>query len=138
LTLQSVEPDAAGVARMRMKESSNRSAWKDLRKVSEESPEEVARSYESATARLEEIIHRLDSGEAQLRETLELCEEAKGLIEYCAAELAAVDQGLKELRLEDLARSLAVPGNADAPEAPEPSAPGTDAPPAADQPDVPF
>ena len=106
--------------------------------MSEESPEEVARSYESATARLEEIIHRLDSGEAQLRETLELCEEAKGLIEYCAAELAAVDQGLKELRLEDLARSLAVPGNADAPEAPEPSAPGTHAPPAADQPDVPF
>jgi len=73
--------------------------------VSEE-PEAEGRSYESATARLDEIIRRLDSGDAQLRETLDLCEEAKGLIEYCAGELAAVDQGLKELKLEDLAGSL--------------------------------
>jgi exodeoxyribonuclease VII small subunit len=62
--------------------------------------------YETATARLDEIITRLDSGDAQLRETLDLCAEAKTLIEYCAAELAAVDQGLKELRLDDLAASL--------------------------------
>lgn len=74
--------------------------------MSEETPAEAARTYESATARLDEIIHRLDSGEAQLRETLELCEEAKGLIQFCAEELAAVDQGLKELKLEDLASSL--------------------------------
>lgn len=73
--------------------------------MSEETPAQ-GRTYESATARLDEIIHRLDSGEAQLRETLELCDEAKGLIEYCAGELAAVDQGLKELKLEDLAASL--------------------------------
>jgi exodeoxyribonuclease VII small subunit len=62
--------------------------------------------YETATARLDEIIARLDSGDAQLRETLDLCAEAKTLIEYCAAELAAVDEGLKELRLDDLAASL--------------------------------
>jgi exodeoxyribonuclease VII small subunit len=62
--------------------------------------------YESATARLDEIVARLDSGDAQLRETLDLCAEAKTLIEYCATELAAVDEGLKELRLEDLAASL--------------------------------
>lgn len=67
---------------------------------------EEAGSYETAISRLDEIIGRLDSGDAQLRETLDLCAEAKGLIEYCAGELAAVDQGLKELRLEDLARSL--------------------------------
>ncbi len=73
--------------------------------MSEPTPEEE-RTYESATARLDEIIQRLDSGEAQLRETLELCEEAKTLIEYCAGELAAVDQGLKELKLEELAASL--------------------------------
>lgn len=70
-------------------------------------------TYESATARLDQIIQRLDSGEAQLRETLELCEEAKTLIEYCAGELAAVDQGLKELRLEELAGSLAGQGSND-------------------------
>jgi len=101
--------------------------------VSEESPEEVARTYESATARLDEIIRRLDSGEAQLRETLELCEEAKGLIEYCAGELAAVDQGLKELKLEDLAASLtggAAPAESvKAPTPPEePPAPPSDVP----------
>jgi exodeoxyribonuclease VII small subunit len=62
--------------------------------------------YETATERLDEIIARLDSGDAQLRETLDLCAEAKTLIEYCAAELSAVDEGLKELRLEDLAASL--------------------------------
>jgi exodeoxyribonuclease VII small subunit len=62
--------------------------------------------YETATARLDEIITRLDSGDAQLRETLDLCAEAKALIEYCAAELAAVDEGLNELRLDDLAASL--------------------------------
>ncbi len=63
-------------------------------------------TYEAATARLDEIIGRLDSGDAQLRETLDLCAEAKRLIEYCAGELAAVDQGLKELRLDELAQSL--------------------------------
>lgn len=63
-------------------------------------------SYEAAIGRLDVIIGRLDSGDAQLRETLDLCAEAKGLIEYCAGELAAVDQGLKELRLDELARSL--------------------------------
>ncbi|MCB0860113.1 MAG: exodeoxyribonuclease VII small subunit [Solirubrobacterales bacterium] len=116
--------------------------------MSEETPEEVASTYESATARLEQIIQRLDSGEAQLRETLELCEEAKGLIEYCATELAAVDQGLKELKLEDLAASLT--GTDSGPKTPEvsaesdpaqsePAAPApTEEPPPPPEPDVPF
>ena len=65
------------------------------------------KTYESASERLDEIINRLDSGDAQLKETLELCTEAKGLIEFCAAELSAVDEGLKELKLDELARSLA-------------------------------
>lgn len=104
---------------------------------------ETTRTYESATARLDEIIQRLDSGEAQLRETLDLCEEAKGLIEYCAGELAAVDQGLKELKLEDLAGSLSGPAAAEPAEgAPEPAPesslrPGDDRPPSPDS-DVPF
>jgi len=89
--------------------------------LTEEDPNDP-RTYESATARLEEIIQRLDSGEAQLRETLELCGEAKGLIEYCAGELAAVDQGLKELKLEDLASSLS--GGQTAPGGSAPAAPG--------------
>jgi exodeoxyribonuclease VII small subunit len=38
-------------------------------------------TYESACARIEEIIRRLDSGEAGLRETLELCKEGRRLVE---------------------------------------------------------
>ena len=65
-----------------------------------------ARTYESATARIEEIIRRLDSGEAGLRETLDLCKEGRELVEFCAAELDAVGQGLEELRLDDLIARL--------------------------------
>jgi exodeoxyribonuclease VII small subunit len=63
-------------------------------------------SYESAVARIEEIIRRLDSGEAGLRETLELVKEGRGLVEYCAGELEAVSSGLEELRLEELVARL--------------------------------
>ena len=68
--------------------------------------EPEALSYEAATARLEAIIKRLDSGEAGLRETLELVREGRGLVEFCAGELEAVGQGLEELRLEDLVARL--------------------------------
>jgi exodeoxyribonuclease VII small subunit len=63
-------------------------------------------SYETATARIEAIIARLDSGDAGLRETLELCQEGRSLIEFCAAELDAVGQGLQELRLDELVERL--------------------------------
>ena len=63
-------------------------------------------TYEGATARLEDIIKRLDSGEAGLRETLDLVKEGRDLIEYCARELEAVSQGLEELRLEELVARL--------------------------------
>jgi exodeoxyribonuclease VII small subunit len=63
-------------------------------------------SYETAVERLEEIIDRLDSGQAGLRETLDLCREGKGLVDYCAGELDAVGEGLKELNLDDLAAKL--------------------------------
>ena len=63
-------------------------------------------TYETATARLEEIIRRLDSGEAGLRETLDLVREGRELVEFCAAELDAVGQGLQELRLDELVARL--------------------------------
>jgi exodeoxyribonuclease VII small subunit len=63
-------------------------------------------TYETATARIEEIIRRLDSGEAGLRETLDLLREGRGLVEFCAAELDAVGQGLDELRLDELVARL--------------------------------
>ncbi len=64
------------------------------------------KSYESAVARVEEIIRRLDSGEAGLRETLELVKEGRELVEFCATELEAVSRGLEELRLEELVARL--------------------------------
>lgn len=64
------------------------------------------RSYESAVSRLEEIIRQLDSGDAGLRETLELIREGRELVEYCATELDAVSRGLEELRLEELVARL--------------------------------
>jgi exodeoxyribonuclease VII small subunit len=67
---------------------------------------EQPRSYESAVERLEEIIDRLDSGQAGLRETLELCREGRELVTYCAAELDEVSAGLRELRLDELAAKL--------------------------------
>ena len=63
-------------------------------------------TYETASARLEAIIARLDSGEAGLRETLDLCREGRTLVEFCAAELEAVGQGLEELRLDELVARL--------------------------------
>jgi len=63
-------------------------------------------SYEAAVERLEEIIDRLDSGQAGLRETLDLCREGRELVDYCAGELDAVGEGLKELNLDDLAAKL--------------------------------
>jgi exodeoxyribonuclease VII small subunit len=64
------------------------------------------RTYESAVARLEAIIRRLDSGEAGLRETLGLIREGRELVEYCAGELDAVTVGLEELRLDELVARL--------------------------------
>jgi exonuclease VII small subunit len=55
---------------------------------------------------VEEIIRRLDSGEATLQETLGLIAEGKALIELCAAELRAVGDALAELRLDELVAKL--------------------------------
>ena len=63
-------------------------------------------TYEAATGRLEHIIKRLDSGEAGLRETLDLVREGRGLVEFCAGELDAVGRGLEELRLDELVARL--------------------------------
>ncbi|HVY77523.1 MAG TPA: exodeoxyribonuclease VII small subunit [Solirubrobacterales bacterium] len=67
---------------------------------------EKPESYEVAVERLEQIIDRLDSGQAGLRETLDLCREGRDLVTYCTGELDAVGEGLKELRLDELAARL--------------------------------
>jgi exodeoxyribonuclease VII small subunit len=74
--------------------------------MSTSGPAGPPQTYEAAAARVEEIIRRLDSGEASLNETLELVKEGKALIELCARELAAVGDALQELRLDELVASL--------------------------------
>jgi exodeoxyribonuclease VII small subunit len=69
-----------------------------------------ALTYESAVARLEQIIARLDTGQAGLRETLDLCAEGKRLIEFAAGELEAVGKGLEELKLDELVARLEAAG----------------------------
>jgi exodeoxyribonuclease VII small subunit len=69
-------------------------------------PAAQPQSYEAAAARVEEIIRRLDSGEASLDETLALVSEGKTLIELCASRLAAVGDALEELRLDELVSRL--------------------------------
>lgn len=77
---------------------------------------ETPDSYEAAVERLEQIIDRLDSGQAGLRETLDLCREGRELVTYCAAELDAVGEGLRELKLDELAGRL--DASASAPDSP--------------------
>ena len=74
--------------------------------MSDERPASGELTYESAVARIEAVIRRLDSGDAGLRETLALVREGRELVEYCAAELDAVSQGLDELRLDELVTRL--------------------------------
>ena len=67
---------------------------------------DAPQTYETAAARVEEIIRRLDTGEASLDETLALVSEGKTLIELCASQLAAVSGALEELRLDELVGRL--------------------------------
>jgi exodeoxyribonuclease VII small subunit len=69
-------------------------------------------TYETAAARVEEIVRRLDSGEAGLRETLDLVREGRALIEFCANELDVVGGDLEELRLDELVARLERSGGA--------------------------
>ena len=61
---------------------------------------------EGAAARVEELVRRLDSGEASLQEPLQLVTEGKALIEKCASDLEAVSGALQELRLDELVARL--------------------------------
>jgi exodeoxyribonuclease VII small subunit len=85
--------------------------------TSDPAPEPL--SYEAASARIEAIVRRLDSGEAGLRETLDLVAEGRRLVEWCAGELEAVGRGLEELRLEELVARLERGGGESQP--PEPA-----------------
>jgi exodeoxyribonuclease VII small subunit len=78
----------------------------DPQSIADPLTEPQSMTYETAAARVEEIIRRLDSGEASLNETLALVQEGKTLIELCAGELESVGAALEELRLDELVARL--------------------------------
>lgn len=64
------------------------------------SPEESAAAlpYEQRSARLEEIVSRLESGELPLEESLALYEEGVALVRACTRELDEAEQKVRILR----------------------------------------
>ena len=59
--------------------------------------EEKEMTFESAIARLEEIVRLLESGSAPLDESLALFEEGVGLVKLCNARLDNAEQKVKIL-----------------------------------------
>jgi exodeoxyribonuclease VII small subunit len=65
-----------------------------------EQPEEIAElSFEAALKRLEEIVRRLESGEAPLDESIELYGEGDRLRQQCEARLQAAQARIEKIQL---------------------------------------
>ena len=54
-------------------------------------------TFEQAFARLEQILEKMNSGKATLEESLQLFEEAEGLIRSCTARLTTSEQRIEAL-----------------------------------------
>lgn len=62
-------------------------------------PEDVAAlSFEAALKRLEEIVHKLESGEAPLDEAIDLYNEGDRLKRQCEARLAAAQARIEQIQ----------------------------------------
>ena len=62
-------------------------------------PEDVAQlSFEDALKRLEEIVHKLESGEASLDEAIALYGEGDRLKQQCEARLAAAQARIEQIQ----------------------------------------
>jgi exodeoxyribonuclease VII small subunit len=58
-------------------------------------------TFEQAFDRLEQLVSKLESGEAQLDEMLQLYEEGAQLIKYCMDKLDHAEKQIKQLRVDD-------------------------------------
>ncbi|MCX8036673.1 MAG: exodeoxyribonuclease VII small subunit [Candidatus Sumerlaeia bacterium] len=63
--------------------------------MSETTPKKM--SFEKAMARLEEIVQRLESGQASLDETIRLFEEGKRLGQDCRRQLTEVEKKIQKI-----------------------------------------
>lgn len=55
-------------------------------------------TFESALARLEEIVRQMEGGQAPLDKSLSLFEEGIGLVKFCTGELDNAEQRVKILQ----------------------------------------
>lgn len=54
-------------------------------------------TFESAMARMEEIVGILENGEAALDDSMKLFEEAVRLADYCSLKLSKAEQKIKDI-----------------------------------------
>lgn len=54
-------------------------------------------TFETAFARLEEILEKMNSGKVSLEESLKLFEEAQGLMKTCSEKLSSAEQKIETL-----------------------------------------
>jgi len=67
--------------------------------MADEQAQDVAElSFEAALKRLEEIVHKLESGEAPLDEAIKLYEEGDRLKQQCEARLAAAQARIEQIQ----------------------------------------
>ncbi len=67
--------------------------------MADETPDDVAAlSFEAALKRLEEIVRRLEGGEAALDEAIKLYEEGDRLKQQCEARLAAAQARIEQIQ----------------------------------------
>ena len=55
-------------------------------------------TFEQALRRVEQIVHDLETGEAQLEESMKLYEEAAALVRYCSVTLESARQKIVKLK----------------------------------------
>jgi exodeoxyribonuclease VII small subunit len=65
-------------------------------------------AFEDALKRLEEIVHKLETGEAKLGEALDLYEEGMRLRQQCSARLDAAQARIEAIRLDSDGRPAGV------------------------------
>lgn len=80
-----------------------------------EQPQDIQKlSFEAALKRLEEIVRKLESGEASLDESIELYGEGDGLKQQCEARLQAAQARIEKIQFgRDGAPSGTVPFDGD-------------------------
>jgi exodeoxyribonuclease VII small subunit len=71
-----------------------------LAAMADQQQDDVAElSFEAALKRLEEIVHKLESGEAPLDEAIRLYEEGDRLRQQCEARLRAAQAKIEQIQL---------------------------------------